>query len=180
MPEEIEEIKNLKAEGITLKEEDIMWPEPSGEQVALWQELEKNITEKTLERENLFGSLAKDIRGLLASESISDKLVKMSRYNLTRDQIIALARYIKSLFIDISKEEIETPQLINSLRLEIDIDPEKAQAIFRDINNEILLPALKNIPGESEPSKQTPPPKASPAPKPKDERIIDLKNLNRE
>lgn len=174
MPEEIED---LKREGISLKEEDIMKPDPSQEQMALWQEIEKNITEKILERDNLFGSLSKDIRTSLASEFTSNKLEKIGKkYNFNQDQVIALARYIKTLFIDISKEKAETSQLINSLCSDLDIDPQKVQTVFQEINNEILLPTLKGIPEEKETSQKSSVPKPSTIPKSKDERVIDLKN----
>lgn len=174
--EEIEEIEDLKREGISLKEEDIMKPEPSSEQVALWEEIEKNVTEKGLERDNLFGSLSGDIRNLLASEYTSNKLAEMKqKHNLTHDQIMALSRYIKNLFITFPKEEgFEITKLINLLRSDLDISPEKAERIFGDVNNKILLPTLKNIPGGEEKSEKSSQPRLT------DTNIVDLKNQSRE
>jgi len=125
--------------------------------------------------------LPKDIRALLVSEYASNKLAEIGRkYNLAQNQIIALSRYIKNLFISFREErELEVSKLINLLCQDLDINPEKAQAVFQDVNNEILLPALKNIPGESESSKQTSPTKLPAAPEPKNENIVDLKNLPR-
>lgn len=157
IPEEIsedleEDLKGLK----DIKEEDIMWPEPSREQMAFWGEIEKAVTEENLKRENLFNALPTSVKDLLASEYTSNKIVEMSqKYNLNSDQATSLSAYIKSLFVSFRKEEeLEVSKLTNLLRSNLDIDPGKAQSLFDDISDEILLPALKTVIAESDASEE--------------------------
>lgn len=154
-----------------LKDEDIMWPEPSQEQIALWEEIKKNTSKEVLEKEVLFNALSEDIKNMLSSGDVSKKLIKIGQnYNLSKNQIVALSRYIRNLFTDLSDEEIVITKLINSLSVKIDTSLENAQKIFQDVNKQILLLASKNISFEKEPEQK---------PSPKEEEnanIIDLKN----
>lgn len=173
MPEEVLESLNPEEEFRDAKDEDVMWPEPSLEQVSLWQEIDKTVNQTVLDRDNLFGSLPRGIKILLASEETSIKLMKIGqKYSLAPDQVIALSRYIRNLFTDLrAQENLDVPKLINTLCLNLDVSAEQGEKIFQEVNNEILLPALKDIvifdTG----------PKAPPSQESKKDNIIDLKNL---
>ncbi|MFH1326409.1 MAG: hypothetical protein ABIH48_02985 [Candidatus Falkowbacteria bacterium] len=140
MPEEI--IGNIE----TTNEDDIIEPKPSLDQINLWSELENNINQEILEKRSLFLGLPRNIKTIFASEPTSTNLISIGqKYSLTKDQTIALTRYVKELFLDPS-EDVEILTLTNSLCRGLNVDTQKGKLIFQDINNVILSPALKNIP----------------------------------
>jgi len=170
MPED-----NLENTG-ELENDDIMEPEPSPDQINLWSELENSTNQEILEREDLFAGLPQDIKTMLTSETTSIKIISIGqKYGLTKNQILILARFIKDIFLD-PDEDVEIPILINSLSSNLNIELEKAKTIFLEINNEILIPSLRNVPDI--PDIETPLERPVPAVSSTNinNNIIDLKN----
>lgn len=137
--------------------------------------------EEIEKRQNIFVSLPKNLKETILSEETADKLYNISygKYKLGSEQQRIISFTTGEALLGI----IRLNEFANILKERLEIDQMVADQISQDIKQEIfspVMPILTKIQQESSPkpipSPAPSPPSPTPA-RPKNENIVDLKNL---
>ncbi len=130
--------------------------------------------------QNIYLTLPQDLKEAIFSVENAEKIQQIAqRYQIPIQNLPKLASATGQVLLTVLAVE----KLISSLEIELDIDRNTAQKIVQDIKQEIfspVMPILTKIQQESfpEPIPSPAPSLPSPTPpKPKNENIVDLKNL---
>ncbi len=130
--------------------------------------------------QKIYLTLPQSLREAIFSVENAEKIQQIAqRYQIPIQNLPKLAGATGQVLLTVLAVE----KLISSLEIELDIDRNTAQRIMQDIKQEIfspVMPILTKIQQESFP-KPIPSPAPGPSsltpPRPKNENIVDLKNL---
>lgn len=162
--------------------EDIMLPNPSEEQVALWNRIDAGLEVKDIEVKSSFAGLSDRLQAYLASTETAKQIEAIAgKYKIPKETAQLLTRitgltamgkihindFVRNIYEQCRFSETTAKQIGNAIN----------QKIFFSIRDELkTIHKVAGWPGErvSE-TKESPPP---PAPQPSNSNVVDLKNKN--
>jgi len=140
------------------KEEDAMLPEPSEEQIKMWDEIEESLTEKRIENYANYSDLSDEFKKHFASLKTSQEIqIIIKKHQLPEESTKQLPYIIGMILLG----ETNIIDFVKTLQEKCKLAEEPARQLARDINQAIFLPvkeSLKEIhnvpewPRESEPT----------------------------
>lgn len=129
--------------------------------------------------QNIYINLPQKLKEAIFSVDNAEKIYQISqRYQIPTEKVSHLAKVTGHVLLSI----LEMEKFISSVQSNLKINRNIAENIGRDIKQEIFQPVMDILIKIQQETAQKPisksiPPKAPISPKPKDERIVDLKNL---
>lgn len=162
------------------KEEDIMMPEPSPEQIEMWDEIEASLDEKTIEIQTNFHALADELRAHFASVETAKAIsIIGAKHQFAHDKIKQFSHITAMILLG----ETNIVDFVKTLQEKCGLEEEPARELARDINQEIFLPVkeslkkLHKVPEWPREDKTTPDQPIDDEPR-LNGNIVDLKNEN--
>lgn len=140
--------------------------------------------EEKRRRQEMFLSLPKDLKETILSEDTADKLYNISwgKYKLKDEQ----QRIVSFTAGEVMLGIVNLNEFADVFQKRLEIEQAMAEKIAQDIKQEVFLPVMESLNKIQQKSSQEPAlksiipksPTTSKPPKPKDERVVDLKNLS--
>lgn len=163
------------------KKEDVMLPEPSEEQVRMWDEIEESLSEKHIENYANYSSLPNEFKKHFASSKTAQEIqIIIEKHQLLGEPAKQLPHIVAMIMLG----ETNIVNFVKTLQEKCKLKEEPARQLARDINQAIFLPvkeSLKQIhkvpewPRESKPEEKEPPRPVGPQ---LNGNIVDLKREN--
>jgi len=112
-----------------------MLPNPSDEQVRLWDEIENNLNPEKIEEIAIFQNLPENVRKQATSYSNSVIIKKISeKYKIDKETRLSYIIYLIIL------GKINITNFVSTLREKCQLDETIARQLAREINKQIFLP----------------------------------------
>ena len=124
------------------KEEDIMMPQPSSEQIKMWDAIETSLDEKTIEIQTNFHALADELRTHFASMETAKAIsIIGAKHQFAQDKIQQLS-YIAAMIL---LAETNIVDFVKTLQEKCGLKEKPARQLARDLNQEIFLPVKESL-----------------------------------
>jgi len=123
-------------------EEEIMLPEPTTEQVKLWNEIEKYRDEKNIKIETKFQAISNELKVHLTSTKTADKIREVAKKNNLNDSQLRLASHTVGMVL---LGETNIVDFVKTLKEKCKLTEEPARQLARDINQAIFLPVKEDL-----------------------------------
>ena len=124
------------------KEEDVMLPEPSEEQIKMWDEIEESLTEKHIENYTNYSSLPSDFKKHFASSKTAQEIQNIiKRHQLLEESAKQLPHIIGMILLG----EVNIVNFVKTLQDKCKLTEEPARQLARDINQAIFLPVKESL-----------------------------------
>ena len=128
--------------GIFDKNEDVMWPKPTTEQIELWDEIEKSLNEKNIELNTNLSALSDELKTHFASIKTVEKIIEISvKYQLSEKSTSQLSYIIAMILLG----KLNIVDFVKILQKNYNLERESARQIARDINSTIFLPVKDDL-----------------------------------
>lgn len=129
-------------EGIFEKKEDVMWPEPTMEQIELWDEIEESLNEENIELNADFSVLPDKLKIHFASLKTVEKIIEIGeKYQLSEKSTIQLSYIIAMVLLG----KLNIVNFVKILQKRYNLETEPARQLAREINREIFLPVKEDL-----------------------------------
>lgn len=124
------------------KKEGIMLPEPTTEQVKLWNEIEKHRNEKNIKIETKFQAISNELKVHLTSTETANKIHQVGEKNNLNENQLWWASHTAGMII---LGETNIVNFVKTLQEKCKLTEEPARQLARDINQAIFLPVKENL-----------------------------------
>ena len=124
------------------KKEDIMLPEPTTEQVRLWDKIEESLNEEITELEVKFQTLSDELKTHFASIQTAENIRTIGKkHQLSEKSVWWLSHTVGMVLLG----ETNIVDFVKTLQEKCGLAEEPARQIARDINQAILLPVKESL-----------------------------------
>lgn len=124
------------------KKEDIMLPEPTSEQIKLWDEMENFLNEGNIELEAKFQNVSDELKILIASRQTAENIKMIGKkHQFTEESVQQLSYTTGTVLLG----EVNIVDFVKTLQEKCSLKEEPARKLARDINQAIFLPVKESL-----------------------------------
>lgn len=129
-------------EKIFNKGEYIMMPEPTPEQVKLWDEIESSINEENIETTAQFYGLSDELKKHFASVKTAEHIMIIGQKHRLTEKITRQLTRVTSMVL---LGETNITEFVKEIQEKCKMEEESARQVARDINQAVFLPVKEEL-----------------------------------